>query len=397
MSWNFLEKNNKTELRHSFFDSVKMINSSHWDDVVGGENVYLSRNYLQSLEDALSNSIDFRYIIFYCKNYNPVGVAAVQILDFVDKNEKYNDALCVVGKQVKHKLLKHLDIKVMVCGNAFATGENGFMFNSDIDPSEAYLNLSNALYRLRRSEALNGRVSIILLKEFWPASFEKAEVLKKHDFREFKIDVNMVLKIHESWQSMDDYLGSMVSKFRTKAKSVFKKSEDLEVVNMDALQIENNKVRLQELYTTVVRKADFKFGELNGDAFVNFKKNLGDSFVLRGYYLNNSLIGFSTAFVAKKVVDANYVGLDYAVNQDVALYQRMLYDFVDLAIENRVEELHLGRTAEEIKSCLGAEPMDMKLYVKHRNSVSNKLIKPIVESIHPSEFELRHPFKASFV
>ena len=53
------------------------------------------------------------------------------------------------------------------------------------------------------------------------------------------------------------------------------------------------------------------------------------------------------------------------------------------------------RTAEEIKSSLGAEPVDMKLYAKHKNSVSNKLIKPFLESISPSEFELRKPFKAN--
>jgi hypothetical protein len=74
----------------------------------------------------------------------------------------------------------------------------------------------------------------------------------------------------------------------------------------------------------------------------------------------------------------------------------MLYDFVELAIAKNVTELRLGRTAEEIKSCLGAQPTNMKLYIKLRNTVSNKLIKPIIESISPSEFELRKPFKSDF-
>jgi hypothetical protein len=74
----------------------------------------------------------------------------------------------------------------------------------------------------------------------------------------------------------------------------------------------------------------------------------------------------------------------------------MLYDFVQESIARQVKELHLGRTAEEIKSCLGAEPMDMKLYLRHRNSISNKLLAPIIATITPSEFELRYPFKADY-
>ena len=397
MSWNFLEKTDAVKLRHSFFDSVKMINTDHWNAVVGDRNVYLSVSYLKALEDSLRGNINFRYIVFYNSKYKPVGVATVQILDFVDKKEKYGDAFCALGQKVKHKLLGHLDMKVMVCGNVFSTGENGFLYTDDVAPETAYINLSNALYRLRRSEKINGRISIILLKEFWPASYENTEVLKFHDFRGFNIDVNMVLKIHDSWKTMDDYLDSMISKFRTKAKSVFKRSAALSSREMSTEDINANSTTIIQLYESVLQNADFTFGELNGASFVNFKKHLADKFIFKGYFLDNKLVGFSSAFISIDFIDANYVGLDYSVNHDYSLYQKMLYDYTELAIEKGVSELRFGRTAEEIKSCLGAEPTDMKLYVKHRNVVSNKLIKPLIEAISPSKYELRKPFKASFV
>jgi len=397
MSWNFLEKTDAVKLRHSFFDSVKMINTDHWNAVAGDKNVYLSIEYLQALEDSLRGTVNFRYIVFYNSKYIPVGVATVQILDFVDKKEKYGDAFCVLGQKVKHKLLGHLDMKVMVCGNVFSTGENGFLYSDEVAPENAYINLSNALYRLRRSEKINGRISIILLKEFWPTSYKYTEVLKVHDFRDFNIDVNMVLKIHESWKTMDDYLDSMVSKFRTKAKSVFKRSAAIISREMSAEDVNLNSAKIIQLYESVLENADFTFGELNGASFVNFKKLLADKFIFKGYFLDNKLVGFSSAFISNQFIDANYVGLDYSVNHDYSLYQKMLYDYTELAIEKGVHELRFGRTAEEIKSCLGAEPKDMKLYVKHRNAVSNKLIKPLIEAISPSKYELRKPFKASFV
>ena len=60
MSWNFLEKTDAVKLRHSFFDSVKMINTDHWNAVVGDRNVYLSVSYLKALEDSLRGNINFR-------------------------------------------------------------------------------------------------------------------------------------------------------------------------------------------------------------------------------------------------------------------------------------------------------------------------------------------------
>jgi hypothetical protein len=69
---------------------------------------------------------------------------------------------------------------------------------------------------------------------------------------------------------------------------------------------------------------------------------------------------------------------------------------VQEAIDKQVTVLRLGRTAELIKSSLGAKPVDMKLYIKHKNVISNQLIKPVIDAISPSAFELRQPFKAEF-
>ncbi len=396
MSWKISCNKNKDDFKLSFFDSVDLINPTHWNSVVQDKNIYLSLSYLKSLETALSDEMEFRYIIMYNHKSEPVSIAVVQLLNFVDKNSKYNELLCKVGDTIKNKLLDLLDIKVMVCGNVFACGENGFMHIDSVDSKQAYSNLSKALYKLRLAEKANRQVSIVLLKEFWPENFEKTKEFKNQQFREFEIDVNMLLDIHPSWKTIDDYLQSMTTKFRTKAKSCFKKSKDITVKEFSVEDIENNINRIEELYDDVIEKADFKFGKLNGEAFKNLKQNLGDQFCFRAYYLESKIVGFSTAYISNGVVDAGYVGIDYDYNFDYAIYQLMLYDYVEIAINSKSKELRLGRTAEEIKSCLGAKPVDMKLYLRHRNSVSNQLLKPIIDSISPSEYTIRQPFKAEF-
>lgn len=395
MSWDFFSKTNKTDLKTSFYDSVDLIPTEHWESL-DYNNIYLSLPYLKSIEDSLREVASFHYVLFYDTVLQPVGLAYVQILNFVDSGNKYTDELCKLGDSIKHKILGNIDLKVMICGNAFSCGENGFYFSDKVSSEEAYSNLSNALFKLRRSEVIDGQVSMVLLKEFWPESFDQLDTLKENGYRDFHIDVNMVLDVHDSWNTLDDYMASLTSKFRTKAKQVFRKSEDVLVNDFSVDDIDKHASAIETLYQNVLDKADFKFGELNAKAFCLLKKNLGKDFKFKGYFLNDELIGFSTAYHFNDVLDANYVGINYDYNASHMLYQRMLYDYVVDAIEFKVHSLRLGRTAELIKSSIGAEPVEMKLFLRHKNVISNRIIKHIVDSISPSKFELRQPFKAEF-
>ncbi len=391
-----LKKKVCSEPKLSLFDSAALVNKSDWNNVLKEKNLYLSLEFLTALEDAKKDDMEFRYIIYYNSALKPVAIAYIQLVHFIDKGLKYQEIFCKLGNKLKNKFLESIEVKALVCGNIFASGENGFMFTSDIEPSDAFNLLAGSMKRLTQDEDKNGQISFSLMKDFWPKSITLANNLKNNSYRGFEIDVNMVLKIHPDWKKMDDYFSSMNAKFRTKAKGVYKKSEAVRVKIFELNDIIKHKERIETLYLSVLNQADYKFGELNATALINFKRNLSEKFLFKGYFLKETLIGFSIAFYLDTILDANMVGLDYDYNKEYAVYQRMLYDFVEESLHLRVKELRLGRTAEQIKSSLGAEPVDMKLYIKHRNRITNKLLAPIISSITPSKFELRAPFRKEF-
>jgi hypothetical protein len=292
--------------------------------------------------------------------------------------------------------LNKIDAKVMLCGNAFSTGENGYLFCETVASDIAQLNLSHALTRIKRHEKrANNSVNVIMLKDFWPSSFDKLTVLTEEEgFSEFMIDVNMVIRMHDNWTTYEAYLNDMITKFRTKIKGIYKKSSTVEARILTYEQIRDEAESIYRLYHNVLDRSDYRFGQLTPKSFENFAHEVPDHFRFMGYYKDDYMVGFSTCFWFNDIIDANFVGIDYELNHDYAIYQRMLCDFVQTAIECEAKSVHLCRTAEEIKSCLGAEPVNMKLLVKHRNAITNKLVKPIVSHILPSKFELRRPFKA---
>lgn len=380
-----------TSLQYSIFTNTLEIPADEWNVINKQHNLFLSLSYLSTLENTLSDTIDFRYIIFY-RGDEAVGIAVNQLIKFNPQDLKLQEFPCRISDTIKNTLIKSMDVRVLICGNLFSCGEHGFVYSDKITDREAFENLSEALKEIRKTEKAD-KPSFILLKEFWPSSFAKSDYIKKQDFREFSIDVNMVLEVQKDWTSFDDYLASMKTKFRTRAKKVFKKSKELVVTDFTTDDIETHKEIIDALYLSVLDKADFKIGKLNAVTFKNLKDTLKDSFVFKGYFLENSLVGFTTAFILNNIVEANHIGINYSFNKSHDIYQRMLYDYVNLAISRKVSELRLGRTAEIIKSSVGAKPVEMKLYARHGNSLSNQLIKPLIELISPSEYEIRNPFK----
>ncbi|GGX16105.1 hypothetical protein [Aquimarina muelleri] len=379
-------------LRYVFYNHINDIPNINWDLVNPKKNIFLSLSYLKTLERTLSETISFRYILFYDKN-TPVGFATTQLIKFNPEQLKLQGFPCRISDTIKNTLLKNTEVGVLICGNLFSCGEHGFVYNSNLVSSRMiYDSLSNALKEIRKSKNSN-KPSFILLKEFWPTSFSQSDYSKKHDFREFKIDVNMVLKIHSDWHTFEDYLTSLKTKFRTRAKNVFKKSENIIIKDFTSEDISTYKNEINILYLSVIEKADFKIEKLNASTFKSLKKELKDSFIFTGYFLEQKLVGFTTSFIQDNTIEANHIGIDYNYNTKYAIYQKMLYNYVTLAISKNAEELRLGRTAETIKSSVGAKPVDMKLYVRHGNSISNTLLKPLIELISPNEYEIRNPFK----
>ena len=90
------------------------------------------------------------------------------------------------------------------------------------------------------------------------------------------------------------------------------------------------------------------------------------------------------------------LGLIMRITRSLTSTKEFFMIMWDEAIKSRVTELQFGRTSELIKSAVGALPVDMTIYIKHKRSLSNLILKNVIQSVKPSPFELRKPFKANF-
>jgi hypothetical protein len=113
-----------------------------------------------------------------------------------------------------------------------------------------------------------------------------------------------------------------------------------------------------------------------------------------GYFLDNKLVGFHTILLNGETLETYFLGYDEHVQKEKMLYLNMLYNMTKFGIENGFKKIIFGRTALEIKSSIGAQPVLMSGFIYHTNKLINKHIDKIFKRLEPTvDWQQRHPFK----
>lgn len=379
-----------TEIYHTY----KEINFSEWAKVVSSSHRFLCLDYLSSLEDAHDDGLELRYAVFRAGS-EVIGAAAFQITHFTTSEDAYQNVfLKAMNKLAVLFRGKHVH-NILICGNAIATGEHGFNFNVSLKDQQISHLITGAMRTIAKQEKENGKkICAMVIKDFYPASAGVAEHLSRAGFKKFQVDHNMVMPILKEWTTFNHYLEGMNTKFRTKAKAALNKSKVLETKFETAESVKALIPQLTELYENVHNKADFRLGKLNLETLPLLLQHLPGHFFVQTYWFENKPVGFMSAMVCGPMMEAHIIGIDYVLNRDYAIYQRMLYDYVDLAILNKCERIVFGRTAAEIKSTIGAFPVDLTCCFLHQQRISNALLSRILNYVKPSEYPQRQPYKA---
>jgi len=378
------------------FNYIDEIPELVWESLSEANNVYFTKQYLKAFEAHNAHRIQFFYLVVYNVN-TPISIAIIQVLefDFIEADFTSNaNAFLQKASYYLRNLIKRDYVKIMICGSAFLSGEHGIYIKSSEDKKLVLEQLIKGIQAIiNANRYLEKWVDIIVLKDFITKSLPIANNLKAYNYSAVQVDPNMLLTLDASWKNFDDYLSSFKSKFRVKAKKAYKTSNNLVVKNFTVAEVKRYKEELTRLYYNVKDKSKFNPETLNIATYISLKEALKDDFVLRGYFLEEKLVGFMSGVVSKNSLDAHYVGIDYDLNKKYAIYSRMLYDYVKIGIDRKLGYINFGRTAGEIKSTLGAIPEELTCYVRHKKSVANFLFKPFIRKIKPSVFEQRYPFK----
>lgn len=207
-------------------------------------------------------------------------------------------------------------------------------------------------------------------------------------------DPFMYILIRPHWITFDEYLKDMSSKYRTRTKRVYALSKELHFEKISGDQLKNNTSDCSELLFETLKHKTITLGKDLNHLLQCYCNSLGEQFSIHKYYLNGKAIGFISYIHWQDEIHAMHLGYDIEKGTELHLYQRMMYDLIDYAIQQKVKRLNLGRTAPEIKSTFGAVPEENSMIFYTKNIFIQLLLEIYKRYFYkPTPFVLRHPFK----
>ena len=87
-----------------------------------------------------------------------------------------------------------------------------------------------------------------------------------------------------------------------------------------------NEETIYSLYLQVAKNSPFNTFILPLHHFSTFKEKLGDDFIVRGYFLENQLVGFTSLIRHGKELETYFLGFDNTIQREKMLYLNRSYD-----------------------------------------------------------------------
>ncbi len=365
---------------------------SSWSQITG-RSIFIQQGYLRAFEAAHIQNIKPIYCLIK-EDGETVGAAQYHLVNF--KGEGLRPYL----PQEKNQTLSHIAEKtimkwnwnLLISGNIFISGDYGFSFKTEI-PRNRKLNLLSIAANYISDHFPDLNVQGILLTDLPETALGNDKDLLNHGYSRFEVESNMVMDIRSEWNSIQDYMKDISSKYRVRTKKVLKDSKNISRKTLSLEEMIENRAEIDRLYNNVVDNIKFQMGIVNSEYFIGLKRELNDQFEFDFYLLDGKNIGFISRFKHDNEIEVHLIGLEYEYLRSHKLYNRILYDQLEVAIEQKADKLIYGRTANEIKSTVGAEGVPLYCYLKHVCTIPNLIVGPFTKLFKPDEWVRRNPFK----
>ncbi len=381
-------------LENITFKIYSNINSlpENWD-TVAASNHFLQKPYLNVLQHTAPVNMECFFIGIF-DSQKLIGVSIAQYIN-VDHLESFGERDHCLKTYVRNFVFKNFCSHVLFLGNNMITGENSFVFEKKVPAkliSKILIDCTQSLITYFKNKKI--KIHIVTYKDFYKAFTKELKEYDFHSMYEFNTQPNMIFKLEEEWKNGNDYINALTKKYRDQYKRAHKKIEGITTSELTLDEIIHHEERIYELYHYVAVNAPFNTFFLSRNHFSFFKKQCGKRFKIFGYFKNEELIGFHTILLNENTLETYFLGYDETHQKEHMLYLNMLYNMTAFGIENNFKKIIFGRTALEIKSSIGAKPIEMSGFIFHTNYFINYLMPKIFSKLEPEvTWQQRHPFK----
>lgn len=371
-------------MEYKVYRSIAEMGESNWDRYVS-KRFFLSYNYLATLEKACQQ-LEYRYVLTLDQE-KFVSLCYFQIIPFSGTSlNQYLPTSNYFFRKLYENTLAKVRTNLLVLGNVIFTCENGVLVaNENKYNAEEYIQQSLSLVletmdKKPLGTMISENIKSVSSKMFCPKQFHI-----------FQVEDRMELNLQEL-TTFNSYMDKLQSKYRIRVKKVLDLNKETQVINISRDNFSEYREQIEKLFLNVLENSKFKLTTISVDYFYQFLLNV-ERFKMKGYLKENKLVGFVSYFQLDTIIEVHYAGLDYDANQKTKIYNFMLVDMIQEAFNLSVKRICFGRTAQELKSTLGALPFATLSSLKINIGLFNLLTPVFLNNMVPEKWVLRSPFK----
>lgn len=238
-------------------------------------------------------------------------------------------------------------------------------------------------------EAERGAAQFTLVQNFASKRTPAGQVLAELGFAGVPMMPTAVISL--PYESFEDYLGAMRAQYRRRAKQAMKRSRHLVVEHVR--DFADQAAELARLWRAIYDRATELRREVLTPEFFRAMAGVDEASVLLLRREDGSIASFALLLDDRPWLSFLQCGFEEAGRQEGA-YFRLLYEIVRHGIQQGYEQIDLGITTLAPKLDVGAVPVPLFAWVKHRNPLVQATLRVVAQGpLRPEDVQARRVFK----
>ena len=317
----------------------------------------ISYPYLEAMERSLPDAA-FRYVVIYRKN-DPVLFGYFQLYVLTSENFDLEQNKSFI-KGIIRFFLDLKKVTVLMSGNALRTDTTWYCYNEAVlNNVEAIEVVAAAAEKIADQEC----VTAVILKDM-TCGAQTRKWLAGMGYTVPLQDLTMVVDIDRKLETLTGYIAALSRKYRTRANKILAEASNIRVRTLSQKEVVAYEPQINGLFKNVTDNQAFVLARPGHDHFSSMKKVYKDDFEVVGFFHEEELVAFYSAFVTEGAYELYYAGFDYVRNSEYQLYFNILFSGLERAIVLEKKQLKLGRTSFDAKASMGAKPVEMSYFIK---------------------------------
>jgi hypothetical protein len=348
-------------LTYQVYRSIDEVPLEHWVNILSDGPIAYSPGYLSAIEQSGVGGLDdFHYIIMYDVEV-PVCIATCYSFH-TDLCEYTNSIIKSIVSYLRLYFPNLFFIKVLECGSAININASPFVVRPNTKLEQVIPTLKGCL----KDIGSRVRARVIGIKDL-SQDFIKTESIERWVSEDNFTIISSVpgTFIPLRWCSIDEYVGSLKSYYRSKLNKHLRRNSDNNITSVLVEDFSTLSDQLAQQWIIVHNNTkEPKREVLNATFYKNFSNELDDKSKVLLFYSGEQLVGHALLACDTETLRWLYIGKNSVMADSLYLY--IMYKVIETGISLGFDVIDCGPTNYNIKRDLGAK-IDHQYYAMALN------------------------------